>query len=315
MALINQESSRSSLKRGINNMGENKRVSVISEKAALVSMEFNSEQVELIKTTVAKGTNNNQLALFLYTCKRTGLDPLAKQIHCVVRTTKNGPVMSVQTAIDGYRLIADRTRAYAGNDDPVYDNEQTPKKATVTVYKLVGGIRCPFTATARWEQYYPGDLQGFMWKKMPHLMLGKCAEALALRKAFPAELSGVYTYEEMHQAEVVESKAIPAAPERKSAQPTTEAPKTEPEATEAPQTAQGEVSRGLIVGYWPAKGKGPASFKVGDSDYLKTFDALVVETLLEHKASEKIVEVSWNVVEKNGYKNAMITGVSVQQEE
>jgi hypothetical protein len=70
----------------------------------------------------------------------------------------------------------------------------------VTVWKILSGVRCPFTATAHWAEYYPGDAQGWAWKKMPHVMLGKCAEALALRKAFPAELSGVYTFEEMEQS-------------------------------------------------------------------------------------------------------------------
>jgi len=158
---------------------------------------WTQEQVDLIKRTVAKDTTNDELALFLHAAKRSGLDPLAKQIHCVKR--KGG--MAIQTAIDGYRLIADRTGKYAGNDDPVFDDEKNPKKASVTVYKIVGGQRCAFTATARWDQYFPGEAQGFMWKKMPHLMLGKCAEALALRKAFPAEMSGIYTNEEMEQAE------------------------------------------------------------------------------------------------------------------
>jgi hypothetical protein len=122
--------------------------------------------------------------------------------------------MTVQVGIDGFRLVADRTGAYAGNDDPVYDDESKPQKATVAVYKIVGGMRCPFTATARWSQYYPGDKQGFMWNKMPHLMLGKCAEALALRKAFPAELSGLYTDDEMAQAgesQVVEATVVDEA--------------------------------------------------------------------------------------------------------
>ena len=65
---------------------------------------------------------------------------------------------------------------------------------------MVAGVVGNFTATARWSEYYPGKSQGFMWDKMPHTMLGKCAEALALRKAFPSQLSGLYTGDEMAQA-------------------------------------------------------------------------------------------------------------------
>lgn len=165
--------------------------------------DYTGEQVDLIKQTICKGATNDELKLFLYVCKKTGLDPFTKQIFSVARyNNQTGKYdRSVQTGIDGYRLIAERTGKYAGNDDPVFDDEENPKKATVTVYKVIGDQRCPFTASARWSQYYPGDKQGFMWKKMPHVMLGKCAEALALRKAFPAELSGLYTQEEMMQAE------------------------------------------------------------------------------------------------------------------
>lgn len=164
--------------------------------------EFSADQVELIKRLYGGGATNDEFAVFLHQCKRTGLDPMARQIYLVRRwdSKNNRNNMTVQVGIDGFRLVADRTGCYAGNDDPVYDDESNPRRATVTVYKIVGGLRCPFTATARWDQYYPGDKQGFMWKKMPHLMLGKCAEALALRKAFPAELSGLYTDDEMAQA-------------------------------------------------------------------------------------------------------------------
>ncbi len=161
---------------------------------------FTREQIDLIKKTVAKDATDDELKLFLYTAEKRRLDPLVKQIYFQKRHTKRGPVMTMLTAIDGYRLIADRTGLYAGNDDPVFDNEDSPARASVTIYKIVGGLRCPFTATARMGQYYPGDEQGFMWRKMPHLMLGKCAEALALRKAFPEELGGLYIDEEMQQA-------------------------------------------------------------------------------------------------------------------
>lgn len=170
--------------------------------ATAMRTDFTAEQIGLIKRTIAVGCTDDELTLFLQQCRRTGLDPFARQIHAVKRWNKqaNREVMAIQIGIDGFRLIADRSGRYAGNDDPVFDDEVKPRKATVTVYKMVSGSRCPFTATARWEQYYPGPKQGFMWDKMPHLMLGKTAEALALRKAFPAELSGLYITEEMQQA-------------------------------------------------------------------------------------------------------------------
>lgn len=159
--------------------------------------EMTPSQIELIKKTVAIGANDNELGLFLHQCNKTGLDPLAKQIYCI----KRGNKMSIETSIDGYRLIAARTGAYAGNDDPHYVmNGNTIGVATVTVWKIVQGVRYPFTASARWKEYVPNGNQAFMWKSKPFLMLGKCAEALALRKGFPAELSGVYLEEEMQQA-------------------------------------------------------------------------------------------------------------------
>jgi phage recombination protein Bet len=191
---------------------------------ASVGPAFTKETVDLIKSTIAKDASDDELKLFLYQCEKTGLNPLAKQIYFQKRFNKrrNKWDITIITGIDGYRLIADRTGKYAGNDDPVFDDEDNPRKATVTVYKLIGGVRCAFTAAARWEQYYPGDEQGFMWRKMPHLMLGKCAEALALRKAFPAELSGVYVKEEMDQAEADrhdEASELQAAPAPKPKRP------------------------------------------------------------------------------------------------
>jgi len=168
----------------------------LRESIKLVDSE-RDEKVELIKKMVAKDCTDDELQLFLYTAKRTGLDPLARQIYAVKRSGR----MTIQTGIDGYRLIADRTGKLAGISDYIFDSEDAkyPNRATVTVKKqLAGGVIAEFTATARWGEYNAG---GPMWLKMPFLMLGKCAEALALRKAFPADLSGVYTAEEMQQAD------------------------------------------------------------------------------------------------------------------
>lgn len=177
------------------------------------ALSFSQDQVDLIKRTIAQGASDDELNLFIYQCKRTGLDPFSRQIYCVKRWNKaeNRNIMVIQTGIDGYRLTADRTGLYAGSEEYRYDEGLTlyeqlatkrghPLTATATVYKIVQGQRVPYSASVAWDEYYPGEKQGYMWQKMPHNQLGKCAEALALRKAFPQELSGVYVKEEMDQA-------------------------------------------------------------------------------------------------------------------
>jgi phage recombination protein Bet len=166
--------------------------------AAQSKQPYSQEQIELIKNTVAKGATNDELKLFFVIAARTGLDVFTKQIHFV----KRGGQGTIQTGIDGYRAIAERTKTLAGIDDAEYDSEDQahPKKASVTVYRLIEGQKVSFSASARWDEYVPQAGQDFMWKKMPYLMLGKVAEALALRKAFPNDLSGLYTHEEMEQA-------------------------------------------------------------------------------------------------------------------
>lgn len=181
------------------------RETIVSQKE-VTGTPMTRDQIELIKSQYAKGATDDELRLFLAVCSRTGLDPFRKQIYFIKRwDNKQGrEVGSAQTSIDGLRSIAEKTGKYAGNDDPQFDDENNPKKATVTVYKIVEGIRVPFTATARWDQYVPkdkkGEIIGPFWKKMPHLMLGKCAEALALRKAFPSAMAGIYITEEMNTA-------------------------------------------------------------------------------------------------------------------
>lgn len=180
------------------------------------ALEWTRDQVELLKRTICKGATDDELKLFVHACQRMRLDPFMKQVHAVKRwdSKEKKEVMSIQTGIDGYRLIADRTGKYAGSDEPSFDSESShhPGRATVTVYKLVDGQRCGFSATARWTEYAQHKTDGKLfsnWERMPYLMLGKCAEALALRKAFPAELSGIYTDDEMGQAD---SHHAPSSP-------------------------------------------------------------------------------------------------------
>jgi len=161
---------------------------------------FTPEQIALIKRTVANGTTDDELKLFLYMASRTGLDPFARQLYAIKRKGK----MTIQIGIDGYRVIADRTDRYAPGREPAfnYDDEGKLKSATAYVRKLAGNTWHEVAATAHWDEFYPGEGDiGFMWRKMPHTLLAKVAECQALRRAFPAELSGLYSNEEMAQAD------------------------------------------------------------------------------------------------------------------
>lgn len=174
---------------------------------------------------IPKNTPVEQVAVFGKICQEKGLSPFTKQIYLLPFKSKSGEQWITQyatiTGIDGYRTIAERTGRYAGNDDYIFDEgktefqcrhegRKTPTTATATVYKLISGQRVPHSATASWESYFPGDSKGFNWKRMPFFMLGKCAEALAMRKAFPEALGNIYVEEERGSFE-----AIPQKPEQK----------------------------------------------------------------------------------------------------
>jgi len=193
----------------------------MSDKALAKTEAFPDDKVALIKRTVAQGTTDDELELFLYTAKRTGLDPLANQIHAVKRwnAVAKRQTMAIQVGIDGYRLIADRTEKYAPGPEPTFTEDETGKLETATAYvkKLTkDGTWHTVAATAHFSEYCGRKKDGtpnHMWATKPHIMLGKCAEALALRRAFPAELSGVYTREEMDQADNAPIQTSPVNPE------------------------------------------------------------------------------------------------------
>jgi phage recombination protein Bet len=157
-----------------------------------------AEQKELVKKTVFPDATDAELQLFFFDCTRRGIHPLDKLIHPTKRNGKYTPI----TSIDLFRQRASESGEHMGTDDAVYTGDAGQKDfaASVTVYKHLRGEKCAFTATARWSEYCPPAGSDFMWRKMPHLMLAKCAEALVLRKAFPQQLHGLYTNEEMAQA-------------------------------------------------------------------------------------------------------------------
>lgn len=175
------------------------------------------DKIDLLKKTIAKNASQAELDTFIEVCDRLRLDPFSRQIFLVQRRDQGVTVMQPQVSIDGFRLVAERSGQYAGQTPPqwcgpdgvwrdLWLEDKPPSAAKCGVYRH--GFSEPLTRVARYLSYVQmtrdrdsGQMRpNKMWTTMPEVMLSKCAEMLALRAAFPNELSGVYGVEEMGQS-------------------------------------------------------------------------------------------------------------------
>jgi phage recombination protein Bet len=173
-------------------------------------------QVAALRQLGLGNSSPADLAVFFHQAKQTGLDPFSRQIYMIERAGRP----TIQASIDGLRITAQRSGEYAGQTAPmwcgddgvwkdVWLSKTAPTAARVGVYRQ--GFVEPLYAVALLGSYMPTMKDGKpmgLWAKMPDVMLSKVAEALALRKAFPNDLSGIYSSEEMEQADVKHTAVV-----------------------------------------------------------------------------------------------------------
>jgi phage recombination protein Bet len=218
---------------------------------------FTPEQIQVIKDVIARGVSATELAFFVEVCQQRRLNPFARQIYAIKRwdATLGREVMAIQVSIDGLRLLAERSGKYAGQLGPWWTDDgehwlevwlkPTPPKAA-KIQVLRKDFAAPITAVALWDSYVAKQKDGTLgplWRKMAAHMLAKCAEANALRRAFPEETSGLYVAEEMEQADNPDREPVRVivAPDKAAEKPTQTAevlPETPPEPQASEEAAE-----------------------------------------------------------------------------
>lgn len=183
--------------------------------------EFTPNQVAMLQHIGVDSATDSDLQVFFHQCQRTGLDPFARQIYMISRKGKQ----TIQTGIDGYRLIgrraAQRTKETISVKPPQWAHSDggwrdvwlpawgMPAAAKVVILR---GAQ-EFTGVALFDEYKQTKFGGGltqMWSQRPAGQIAKCAESLAWRMAFPQDLAGIYTDEEMGQADNRPASNAPA---------------------------------------------------------------------------------------------------------
>ncbi len=195
-------------------------------------------EYDVLRNTICKELTKAELTMFGMICQRNGLDPFSGQICVTKRKSKGEDRMVVQIQVDGFRALAEDTGEYDGQEEPAYSHEPHEAKskddwhphwARVVVYRRKpDGRQMSFSAKVYWSEFVQTKFDGTVqhnWRQMPYLMLAKCAEVQALRKAFPRKLGGIAV-----QGEPIQVQEDEAAPPARAAEVAAqlEAPKVPP---------------------------------------------------------------------------------------
>jgi phage recombination protein Bet len=180
------------------------------------TFEFSPEQRKMIRDSFLSGASEQEAEVLMELARLRRLNPITQQIHFVQRwnSQRKAMVWAAQVGIDGFRAIAERTGNYDGQDEAEfeYDAKGNLKLARVRVYRRDWSR--PAVGVAHFSEYAQTTKEKqltHMWASKPHVMLSKCAEALAFRKAFPEDTSGLYAPEEMPEQEAPATRAPPPA--------------------------------------------------------------------------------------------------------
>jgi phage recombination protein Bet len=218
-------------------------------RAMVRALEFTAEQRKMIRDSFAGGASDSEFAVLMEIAKTRNLNPLLRQIHFVKRWDgqKRCEVWSTQISIDGLRAVAERTGVYAGQDEPEYE-ERDGKLVCCKVRVYRKDWPRPAVGVAYFEEYAQTKRDGGLtqfWATKPHIMLAKCAEALAIRKAFPEDTSGLYVAEEMG-----ETHAEPVAPATPRPAPAVEVLPPEPKPDPKPEAKKPAVPPPHVSALW-----------------------------------------------------------------
>lgn len=182
---------------------------VVHEPKQWLALAYQPAEIEMLRRFICSGgkeqASDGELMFYVSFCRANGLDPLRKQ--CYLLITNKGPQIAM--GIDGLRGQAAGTGEYAGQELPVFqETKEEGLQCVSTVYRFVQGQKCAFYGIA-WMKESRGTTPN--WSQRPKTMLAKCAEAQALRKAFPKECGPYFTPEELEERDVTPTEAPRAA--------------------------------------------------------------------------------------------------------